>query len=164
MTRRHTIAILMMAIVALIGVLMSPVALVRVTSENGVAILCERVSRSSRIALTFTHSMYGGNVTETFTPGDRNTIERTSIVTDNAAAAEYYAWDGAVRENDGQYEVIVPDQVFGALPIRVDDIGNHQLAIDEETYSLVGMVEGSTRVWLGITTRPLLTRVLGSRC
>lgn len=143
---------------------MTPVSLVYVEVPEGTQIVCERVTNTTTIALTFTHSMYGGDVTEFYAPADGDGMRRTGIVTDYAAAAEYYARDGAVREVDGQYEVIVPEQVFESLPVRVDEIGNHRLAIDEDTWPLVAMVDGSTRVRLGTMTRPLLTQLFGSRC
>ena len=143
---------------------MTPVSLVRVSVAEGDGILCRRIADTSAMALTFTHSMYGGDVTEFFVPGDGNALTRTGILTGNAAAAEYYAWDGAVREIDGRYEIIVPDREFASLAVRVDDIGNHRLTIDGETYPLASMVDGSSQVWLSITTRPLITQLFGARC
>jgi len=164
MTRRTTIAISTVAVVVLLGSAMAPVSLVHVEGPDGASLVCRRVANTTTIALTFTHSMYGGDVTEMFAPAAGDGLTRTTILADNAAAAEYYAWDGAVREVDGRYEVLVPDQVFGQLAVRVDRIGNHRLAIDGETYSLVSMVDGSARVWLRIVTRPLLTQVFWARC
>ena len=164
MTRRTTIAILLVAVVVLLGSAMAPVSLVYIEGPDGASLVCGRVSNSTTIALTFTHSMYGGDVTEFYLVADGDGLIRTMILTDNAAAAEYYAWDGAVREVDDRFEVIVPDQLFGPLAVRVDAIGNHRLGIDGKLFSLAEIVDGSARVWLRIVTRPLLTQVFGARC
>lgn len=162
--QRTTIAIGLVAIVAVAGLLMTPVTVMTATGETGGVIACERVDRDATIALTFTHSMYGGDVTETYQPSDAGQLLRTSILTDNAAAAEYYAWDGAVEQNGGGFEVAVPDREFASIAVRVDRIGNHRLAIDQGTWFLASMVDGSERVRLSLATRPLVMQALGAGC
>jgi hypothetical protein len=164
MPRSITIAGGMMAIVMLLGVAMMPVTLVTVTVGDGRAIVCERVDRESSIALTFTHSMYGGDVTEFYEPGPDGRLVRAQILTGNAAAAEYYAWDGAIRESGERYEVVVPDQAFGSLAIMADAIGHHRLDVDGTEYGLAVMVDGPSPVELALVTRPLFTQVFGGRC
>ncbi|MDQ3654781.1 MAG: DUF1850 domain-containing protein [Chloroflexota bacterium] len=164
MTRRTRIAIGLVAILVVAGVAMMPVTLVTVTGEDGEAIVCGRVDRESSIALTFTHSMYGGDVTETFQPVSPSTLLRTGILTDNAAAAEYYAWDGQVRPSGDRFEVIVPDQEFSSLSIRVGQIGDHRLTINGATVDLAAMVAESEGVRLSLVTRPLATQLLGLGC
>ncbi len=161
---RTTIAIGLVAIVVMAGLAMTPVTAVTVTAEDGQAIVCMRVDRESTIALTFTHSMYGGDVTETYRLTDSATLLRTSILTGNAAAAEYYAWNGAVRVHGERFEVVVPDQEFTALPVRVDQIGQHRLTVDETSGDLAAMVDGSEGVRLSLVTRPLVTQLLGIGC
>ena len=158
------IAVGLVAIVVIAGLAMTPVTMVSVTGANGQAIVCARVDRESSIALTFTHSMYGGDVTETYRLTDSATLLRTSIQTDNAAAAEYYAWDGAVRAEGDRFEVVVPDQVFSSLPVRVDQIGNHRLMVDETSVDLAAIVDGSEGVRLSLVTPPLVSQVFGARC
>ena len=91
-------------------------------------------------------------------------MRRTLIVTANAAAAEYYAWDGAVRRTADGYEVIAPPLEVGSLSVRVDQVGNHRLTVDGTVYPLAEMVEGSAQVWLDMASRPLVTQVFGTRC
>lgn len=164
MRHRVQVAIGVVAIVVLDGLLMTPVTLVAVTGEADHTMVCERVARDSTIALTFTHSMYGGDVTETYRPTGSATLLRTSILTDNAAAAEYYAWDGAVARTGERFEVMVSDQEFDAIPVRVDQIGKHRVTIDGDMFDLAAMVDGSAGVRLALVTRPLATQVLGMGC
>ncbi len=86
------------------------------------------------------------------------------ILTDNAAAAEYYAWDGQVRPSGDRFEVIVPDQEFSSLSIRVGQIGDHRLTINGATVDLAAMVAESEGVRLSLVTRPLATQLLGLGC
>ena len=164
MRHRVLVAIGVVTIVALAGLAMTPVMLVAVTAEDDRAMVCERIGRDSTIALTFTHSMYGGDVTETYQPTVSGTLLRASVVTDNAAAAEYYAWDGRVEPVGERFEVVVPDRAFAAIPVRVDQIGAHRLTIDGQTLDLAAMVDGSEGVRLALVTRPLATQVLGMGC
>lgn len=164
MAHRGTAALVIVAAVLLTGVLLAPVRLVRVADGDGRTLACARTGRDATITLAFTHSMYGGDVREMYRPGAGDTLRRTGIVTDNAAAAEYYAWDGQVRERDGRYEVIVPEATFATLPFRIDHIGNHRLEVDGQAWNLAAMVEEPTQAWLSVVTRPLLTQVFGTRC
>ncbi len=157
-------AIGLVAVMVVAGVAMTPVTLVTVTGEAGETIVCERVDQESSISLIFTHSMYGGEVTETFQPVSPSALLRTSILTDNAAAAEYYAWDGQVRPSGERFEVIMPDQEFSSLPIQVDQIGAHRLTIDDATVDMAAMVDGSEGVRLSLVTRPLVTQLLEMGC
>ena len=163
MRSRATIATAILAMVALGGVLATPAMLVRVRLEDGSTLVCRRVSPASTIAITFTHSLYGGHVTETYVPGG-GALVRSSIVTANAAAAEYYAWDGAVRATDDGYEVVAPPLAVDALPIRVDQVGDHRLTVDETVFPLAAMVDGSVQVWLDLVSRPLISQMWGTRC
>jgi hypothetical protein len=86
------------------------------------------------------------------------------MVTDLASAAEYYAWDGGVTRVDDGYEVVVPEEEFDALAIRVDRIGNHRLEIDGATYALAEMVPEPLQVRLSIVHRPLIDSVFRNRC
>ncbi len=162
--RQTMIAIALVAVMVLAGLVMTPVTLVSVTGDGDRAMVCERVGRESTIALTFTHSMYGGDVTETYVPGDNGRLLRTSILTANAAAAEYYAWDGAVARTGDRFEVMISDEAFPSIPVRVDQIGKHRMTIDGATVDLAAMVHGSEGVRLALVTRPLVTWMLGMGC
>jgi hypothetical protein len=163
MTRGIAVAGTLLAAVMLAGVVLTPVTLVRVADGEGAILFCARISASTPVTLTFTHSMYGGDVSETYV-ASAGSLRRTGIVTGNAAAAEYYAWDGKVRRVEGGYEVLVPEESFTALPFRIDEIGNHQLTVENDTRELAQMVDAPTQAWLSIVSRPLLTQLFGSRC
>ncbi len=161
---RMVAAIGLVAILVMAGLALTPVTLVAVTGERDRSMVCARAVRNSTITLTFTHSMYGGDVIETFQPTGAGTLLRTSILADQAAAAEYYAWDGQVEPIGERFEVVVPDQEFAALPVRVDQIGAHRLTIDGWRVDLATMVDGSEGVRLALVTRPLATHLLGMGC
>jgi hypothetical protein len=162
--RGATIAAAVVTIVILVGVLLTPVTIMQAITAEGEPLVCARVHPDTSMVLTYTHSMFGGKVWETYRLGDDDALRRTRMMAERAAAAEYYAWDGAVAAVDDGYEVLVPEQEFDALAIRVDQIGNHRLEIGGESYDLASMVDGSARVWLEITSQPLLAQVLGTGC
>lgn len=133
MTRAVLAAIL--AGVMLATALMQPVSLLRVETEMGELTLCTPVDAGSPVTLAFTHSMFGGFVRETYTiEGDR--LVRQQIVTENAAAAEYYATDGRIQRVPEGYEVLAGPFSTDELVVRVDAIGNHRLTAGETSWQL----------------------------
>lgn len=134
-----TVAGLVLATVVMFGAALSPGQMIAVTTRDGDALVCHPIGRDSSVTLVFTHSMYGGDVRETYVAeGDR--LRRTSITTANAAAAEYYATDGRISRIDDGYLLLLPEQTFDHLIFRIDDIGKHRLLIDGE---LVALTDGS---------------------
>lgn len=140
---RHgtTVAGLVLATVVMFGAALSPGRMIAVTTAEEGALVCHPIGRGSSVTLVFTHSMYGGDVRETYVAaGDR--LRRTSIITGNAAAAEYYATDGLISRTDDGYLLLLPEQTFDHLIFRIDDIGKHRLLIDGELFTLT---DGSGR-------------------
>lgn len=157
MTRLTAIGALLLAITA-IGALAQPVQVVTVRTDDGNVLVCRQVAPGSSATLVFTHSMYGGEVRETWrVDGDR--LDRVRIVTDNAAAAEYYATDGETRRVAGGYEVITPPMRVEALPFRIDHIGNHRLRLSGEEISLAREIDGSAGAALTSSQVPLIARL-----
>lgn len=150
--RREGWPLLILALVAigtmLAASLLQPVTWLQATAADGTRLACARVGSATPITLVFTHSMFGGNVTERYRLRDDGVLERQHIVTDNAAAAEYYATDGRIRQVDGGYEVLASPFVTDQLVIRVDARGDHRLTIGTGTYALYDQLQASTRVTL----------------
>ena len=94
-----------LASLMLVMALLQPVSLLRVETGDGELVICARVDADTPVTLTFTHSMFGGFVRETYTVDDERLV-RQQIVTENAAAAEYYATDGRVASVPDGYEVL----------------------------------------------------------
>lgn len=149
---RHgtTVAGLVLATVVMLGATFSPVRMIAVTTAEASAIVCHPIGRDAPVTLVFTHSMYGGDVRETYvaTSGDR--LIRTGIVTDNAAAAEYYATDGRIVRTNAGFQLLVPERTFDHLVFRIDDIGKHRLVVDGDTIALTDGSERSQRARLDI--------------
>ena len=154
MTRAVRFGALILSIAA-IGALAQPVQILAVETRDENAIVCRRVDRGSTVTLVFTHSMYGGEVRETWRV-DGDSLDRVRIVTDNAAAAEYYATDGRIRRVGGGFEVIVPPARIDRLPFRIDHIGNHRLRFDGEDISLAHGIDGSAGADLTPSQTPLI--------
>lgn len=80
------------------------------------------------MTLRFTHSMYGGFVAETY-QASASGVERTRLVTELAAAAEYYAWTEDVERVEDGFEVRATPQAFDEIVILVEDIGKPHLIV-----------------------------------
>ncbi len=156
--RMRAMAALVLA-VALAGLLLQPVAVVRVTTADGDPIACRRVAAGAPVTLVFTHSMYGGEVRETWRV-DGDALARVRIETDNAAAAEYYATDGAVERAGNGFVVVTPPLRLGELPFRIDEIGNHRLRVGDEEVALAELVDGSEGAVLSAALVPLIARMI----
>lgn len=128
------------ASLGLLGMLMAalfqPVSVLRVTTGEDTHLSCVTLSPGDTVTLSFTHSMYGGFVRETYALDDDGRLDRQRIVTEHAASAEYYATDGRVRQAPDGYEVIAGPFATDELVIRVDGIGNHRLRVSELDWPL----------------------------
>ena len=144
--RRLAIVILGLGFIALPGMMMQPALSLQVTTGEGIPVLCSRVTPGTPVTLEFTHSMYGGYVREIYRVDADGELERERVVTEYAAAAEYYATDGRTSRVDDGYEVSGPPFVTRDLIVRVDDRGDHWLTIGQSRYHLAEMLPGSTRV------------------
>lgn len=128
----------------------SPQQYVQVRAENGDLIACIPVSTGDVVQLQFTHSMYGGYVREQWRVTPENQLNRVRFVTENAAAAEYYATDGRSYEADDGF--VVPGEPLQQpeLVIRVNNRGNHVLTVNGETRHLAEITQGSTQVRISV--------------
>ena len=149
----------MLTVVLVAGAGLTPIAVLRVSFPDGEIATCASVRRGEAVTLIFRNSMFGGDVRETFeVTGDRSLL-RTRVVTDNAASAEYYAWDGQIAPVADGFQVVVPPQAYAALTIRVDQIGRHRLRIGEREIALFPLVQGSAPARLHIAREPLVSRI-----
>lgn len=146
--------------VLLLGIMliMMPAALhhpdisVQVTTQDGVIITCQPAEYGDMVQLQFTHSMFGGYVREQWVITPANQMQRTRFVTENAAAAEYYATDGtSYRAGDGFVVPGVPLQQ-SELVVRVNSRGNHVLTVGDSTIHLAGELPQSTQVRIAVVT------------
>ena len=136
-----------------------PVTRIRVVTIDSEVLACRQVAPGDTATLVFTHSMYGGEVRETWRVGD-GALERVAIETDNAAAAEYYATDGRVERTTTGFAVIAPPLTVDALPIRIDQIGDHRLRVGNEEIALADRVDGSVGATLSTSRVPLIARIV----
>ena len=83
-----------------------------------------------------------------------------AIETDNAAAAEYYATDGRVERTATGFAVIAPPLTVDALPIRIDQIGDHRLRVGNEEIALADRVDGSAGATMSTSWVPLVARIV----
>lgn len=157
MRRGGGLPLLILALVAgsvmLVASLLQPVTVLLATTADGMQLACARVDETTPVSLAFTHSMFGGFVHEVYHVRPDGRLERQRMVTENAAAAEYYATDGRVQETDEGYEVLAVPFDTDRLVIRVDARGQHRLTIGSETYPLYDQLQASTAVTLeGVRT------------
>lgn len=126
---------------------------------DGTVILC-RPFPSDGITLVYTHSMFGGDIRETFAPAG-GMLRREEMTTANGAAADYYAFTASVTRVGDRYRIEVPPADFSEIVVRVDDIGRHRLTIGDETVDLLAMTGQAHQVRLDVVTSTWLTRLWG---
>ncbi|HYH11600.1 MAG TPA: DUF1850 domain-containing protein [Thermomicrobiales bacterium] len=146
-------------VVATLAGLAQPVSVLRVVTTEGEVLACRAMGRDDRVTLVFTHSMYGGEVRETWR-AEAGDLARVRIVADRAAAAEYYATDGATRPVEGGFEVVAPPLRVPELRFRVDQIGNHRLRFGDEEIAVAENVGGSAGSTMSVARVPLILRVI----
>lgn len=157
---RQVVASLALATTLAIGIAAAPVESVSITSTNGAIGIREPVSAGDRVSLVFTNSMFGGDVRETFDVSDGSLV-RSSFVTENAASAEYYAWNAAIEATGDGFEVILPPARFASIPVLIDDVGNYRLVVGDRETDLSALVTSPTSVRIEVVTEPLVLRVFG---
>ncbi len=149
--RRVAGVIIVTVLLALPGMLLQPALAVTLITGDGDQLICARVETGARVELQFTHSMYGGYVRESYRVDSDGTLSRQRIITENAAAAEYYATDGRTRRTNDGWEVLAPPFETRELVIRVDERGDHRLTIDGTSYHLADRLTAPTQVRIGTT-------------
>jgi hypothetical protein len=138
---------------------------VRVTDlADGRQVLCRQMPVGGEVVLTFTHSMYGGDVQETFIPMPDGRLRRVEMTTANEAAAEYYAYDASVTRVDGRYRVDVPSEVYQDLVIHVDHVGHHRLTVNGERIDLLRRVGDGREIRLQAVRVGLIDQLTGQAC
>lgn len=119
---------LVLLVAPLASVLASAPAVVVRDADTGHAFLCGPAPGGQDLTLTFSHSMYGGLVEETFEV-DGDDLVRTGVRAERAAAAEYYGMYGDVLADAGWFRVIVTPLPIRDLRFVADEIGHHEIRI-----------------------------------
>jgi hypothetical protein len=144
----------------LIGMAAMPAPVLRVTSDSGAIDICLPAGTGDPVILTFTNSMYGGEVREQFEVTNEQLV-RTRFVTENAASAEYYSWNTAIEVTDDGFEVMVPPESFAVVPVLVDTIGDYRLIVGNREFALSRLVTEPESTRIEVKTMPLVGRVFG---
>lgn len=161
LTRSAAIAALL---VTGLGLIPRPpiVAVTDVTAGN--VVLCRPLADDGRVALIFTHSMYGGDVIEEFVAAGDGRMRRTGMTAENAAAAEYYAYSRDVMPEGARFRIDLPEQDFEELIVRVDRIGEHRLIIASDEIDLLSRTGDRHQVRIQLRSSGPLDRVRGRAC
>ena len=122
-----------------------------VETADGDQVWCVPVDSGDTVQLQFTHSMFGGYVRENWLVTADSSLERHLFVTENAAAAEYYATDGSSFQSDDGFVVPGPPLVQRELIVRVNDRGNHVLSVNDDSMPLAKEIRESTQVRIFVT-------------
>ena len=154
-----------MAVVGL-GLVLAPAApgFTATDETAGRVVLCRPLAGRERVALAFTHSMYGGDVVEEYDATGKHRLRRVAMTTANAAAAEYYAYTADVVRVGARFRVDVPAAEFDEIVVRVDRTGAHRLLFGAERVDLLAATGDGHRVRLEITAVSLAHRLLGHSC
>ncbi len=132
-----------------------------VTSEigrMGGAVIACRPFPSDGVTLIYTHSMFGGDVRETFVASGEM-LRRVEFTTANGAAADYYAFTASVSRVGDRFLVDVPPAEYAEIVVRIDDVGRHRLVIGEETIDLLEASGQAHRVRLDVVFSPWASRL-----
>jgi hypothetical protein len=126
-----------------------PALEVRILDQDGSRVVGAMPLDASReFTLSFTHSMYGGTVTETYevlwdpTPQ----LRRTAVRTQHGGAAEYYARYGNFFQDGDGWIVDVPPLTLPSLQMRVDSIGQPELDSRRDRLALLSLVPDGSLV------------------
>jgi hypothetical protein len=110
--------------------------------------------------LSFTHSMYGGSVAETYEvlwdqslADSTLQLSRTTVRTQNGAAAEYYARYGNFVRDGDSWRVDAPHLTLPYVRMRVDGTGQPELVSGRERLALLSLVPDGSLVEI----RPVAT-------
>ncbi|MGH2562181.1 MAG: hypothetical protein ACRDJH_24235 [Thermomicrobiales bacterium] len=128
---------------------------------TGRVILC---APAQPITLLFTHSMYGGDVEETFVPRPDGRITRIEMTTANEAAAEYYAYTAPVIRDGDRFRLDIPPAAFEEVIVRVDAVGRHRLKVAGTEIDLLEATGDKHRVKLDSANVTIVDRLTGHGC
>ena len=150
------IAILLGAVLLLMIPMLAapPAQSLQVHTDTGALVWCTAVRPHDTVQLQFTHSMFGGYVREQWQVLPNGDLGRVRFVTENAAAAEYYATDGtSYKAGDGY---VVPGEPLRqpALVVRVNGRGDHYLTVGDTSVNLARLLPESTQVRIAVYPQP----------
>lgn len=162
LTKRAWWLLALLAATMLIGMLFQPITRISAITQDGDVLACEPIGSTRLITLAFTHSMYGGEVRETWQI-DGETLIRRQIEADLAAAAEYYATDGRVERIETGFVVLASPITVESLTVRVDHIGNHRLRVSDGSTEIAlasRIDETSAATTISAQRQPLLLHLI----
>ncbi len=128
-----------------------------VSGNGGSEVILCRPFPPEGVTLVYTHSMFGGDVRETFVPSGQS-LRRVEMTTANGAAADYYAFTVDVTRVGDRYRVDVPPEDFQEIVVRVDDVGNHRLIVAGETIDMVAAAGNAHPVRLDVVRESWTTQ------
>ncbi|MDQ3045174.1 MAG: DUF1850 domain-containing protein [Chloroflexota bacterium] len=147
------------------SLLIAPTTALTVTDQTeGGIVLCFVPRRDEPFTLSFTHSMFGGEVRETYTLTTDAKLQRQEITTANLAAAEYYAYTAGVSQAGERYRLELPAATFDRLDVLVDEVGHHRLSTAERRVDLLAVTGDGHHVELQAQSLSLLTRLFTDGC
>lgn len=150
----RTGVLLAMVLVVMLPMLLVPTPRsVQIHSAAGERIWCSPVNAGDTLQLQFTHSMFGGFVREDWQVTPANQLQRDRFVTQNAAAAEYYATDGTSYQAEDGFVVPGDPMVESELIVRVNTRGNHIVSVNSSTIQLGQVLPRSTQVRISIESQ-----------
>lgn len=117
---------------------------------SGRIVLCQHISAGDHLSLSFTNSIYGGEVREDYEITDQGRLRRTRMTTERAAAADYYAYTVNVIPEGDRYRIDVPPVELTVLVVRVDQIGQHSLTIGAHQTDLLALTGDRHQVRIAV--------------
>ena len=109
----------------------SPAIEIRDLDDDGRLVRTISLDEAATFQLVFTHSMYGGAVSETYHVVQRSAVhlERSTVRTATGGAAEYYALYGNMRQDADGWVVEVPRLALARLLVRAEPTGSPFLRV-----------------------------------
>jgi hypothetical protein len=163
---RRAVAVGPVVALVVAGAMLAPgaPAIVATDLTAGAVVVCRPLPEAERVALVYTHSMYGGDVVEEFVATDDGRLRRVALTTGNEAAAEYYAHTAGVERVGGRFRVEVPAAEFEELVVRVDRVGGHRLRVGGEEVDLLAATGDRRRLRLEARPVGFVQRIFGDGC
>ncbi len=151
---RKGLVLLGLLLIGVVGLAWGPTTSLDIASENQV-LLQLPAAPGDRFRLTYTHSMYGGLVQDTFRLDAQRGLVLESV-TANAAALEYSALWPTGYLADGTPFADGLDRDIGVLLFSVDDVGRPGLVFGDIQLDLRALFGGQGRVQLAFGHAPRL--------
>lgn len=146
--------LLIVVLVVMLPVLLIPTSRsVQIHTATGERVWCAPVDTGDVLQLQFTHSMFGGYVREKWKVTPANQLQRVRFVTENAAAAEYYATDGTSFQAEDGFVVPGDPLMEPELVVRASSRGNHEISVNENSVQLAEELPESTQVRVSVESQ-----------